>query len=186
VSVGDFVTRGTKVATVVRVSPLRVELTVPEQSIRLITPGQEVRLTVDAYPDRTFDARVRFVAPALRADQRALMVEAIAANEDAALKPGMFAAARIELPTTDPGVVVPSPAVQAVGGVSHVFVVRGDRVEQRMVTPGTVVGDRTEILKGLAAGEQVALGDLGALSDGDRVSVTGAAAPAPAPPARGK
>ncbi len=78
VSVGDFVTRGTKVVTVVKVAPLRVELTVPEQSAGLITPGEAVRLQVDAYPGRYFEAEVRFVSPAFRADQRALTVEAIA------------------------------------------------------------------------------------------------------------
>lgn len=179
VSVGDFVTRGTKVATVVRISPLRVELTVPEQSIGLLRPGQPIRLTVDAYPDRVFDARIRFIAPALRADQRALMVEGVAANADGVLKPGMFAAAQIELPATDAALVVPSAAIRPIGGVSHVFVIRGDRIEQRMVTPGTVVGDRTEVLKGLSAGEQVALGDVAGLSDGARVIVgpPGAAVP---------
>ena len=51
VSVGDYVTRGTKVASVMRTGPLRVELTVPEQSDLLsIAVGREVRLAVDAYP----------------------------------------------------------------------------------------------------------------------------------------
>lgn len=166
VSVGDFVTRGMKVATLVRITPLRVELTVPEQSIRHVKAGQPVRLAVDAYPGRVFDAQVRFIAPALMAAQRALMVEAVAANDDGALKPGMFATARIELPATASAVVVPTAAVRSTGGISHVFVIHGDRAERRLVTPGAVSGDRTEILKGLAAGEHVALGDLAALTDG--------------------
>jgi RND family efflux transporter MFP subunit len=180
VSVGDFVTRGTKVVTVVRVNPLRVELTVPEQSIGLIQTGQPVRLTVDAYPGRTFEGRVRFVAPSLRVDQRAMVVEALVDNDDGVLKPGMFAAAQVELAATDASLVVPTVAVQAAAGVSHVFVVRGDRVEQRMVTPGMVVGDLTEIVTGLNAGDTVAVGALGALSDGARITVTRTVAPAPA------
>ena len=88
VSVGDYVTRGTRVATVVSVDPLRVELTIPEQSVSLVKEGQPVRLTVDAYPGQEFVARVRFVSPALRADQRSLMVEAVVPNSDGRLKPG--------------------------------------------------------------------------------------------------
>src|SRR5436190_933958 len=57
VSVGDFVTRGAHVATVVRIDPMRIELTVPEQAISLIRPGQPVRLSVDAYPAETFTAK---------------------------------------------------------------------------------------------------------------------------------
>ena len=49
VSVGDYVTRGARVATVVRVDPMRIELTVPEQSVSLVKVGQPVRVTVEAY-----------------------------------------------------------------------------------------------------------------------------------------
>jgi membrane fusion protein (multidrug efflux system) len=173
VSVGDFVTRGTKVATVVRITPLRVELSIPEHAVGVIGAGQPVRLLVDAYPGRVFDGRVRYVAPALRADQRALVAEAVTANADAALKPGMFVTAEVELPASTPAVMVPSAAIQASGGFSQVFVVRGDRVQQRMITPGAVIGDRTEVLNGLAAGEVVATGALAGLSDGLRVGVAG-------------
>jgi multidrug efflux pump subunit AcrA (membrane-fusion protein) len=180
VSVGDYVTRGTKVATVVRVSPLRVELTVPEQSSGAIAPGLVVRLAVDAYPGRAFAATIRFVAPALRADQRSLMAEGVVDNPELLLKPGMFASALIELPSAQPSLLVPTAAVQTIAGVSHVYVVRGDRVEQRMITPGVVQGERTEVTRGLAAGERVATGDLSALVDGAQVVVSGAA-PAAAP-----
>ena len=95
VSVGDYVTKGTRVATVVSIDPLRVELTVPEQAVSRIKVGQPVRLTVDAYPGEEFAATVRFVSPSLRVDQRALTVEAIVPNTDARLKPGFFATALI-------------------------------------------------------------------------------------------
>ena len=180
VSVGDFVTRGMKVATVVKIAPLRVELTVPEQSAGLVGPGQSVRLQVDAFPGRHFEGEVRFVSPAFRADQRALTVEAIVPNPDDVLKPGMFAAAEVMLPSSAPSVVVPAAAVATVAGVSHVFVVRGATVEQRMITTGLTLGPVTEVLQGLSAGEMVATSGLGALSDGARVRVGTEAAQTPA------
>ena len=61
----DFVTRGTKVVTVVQATPLRLELTVPEQSIGLVTAGQSIQLQVDAFPGRVFEGQVRYVSPAL-------------------------------------------------------------------------------------------------------------------------
>jgi RND family efflux transporter MFP subunit len=180
VSVGDFVTRGTRVATVVKINPLRVELTVPEQSAGLVQPGQPVRLQVDAYPGRYFEGQVRFVSPAFRADQRALTVEAVLPNEDDALKPGMFASAEITLPSSAPSVVVPAGAVATAAGVSHVFVVRGATVEERMVTIGQTVGPVTEVLQGVSAGELVATSRVESLSDGAAVR-----AGAPAPPQAG-
>jgi RND family efflux transporter MFP subunit len=180
VSVGDFVTRGTKVATVVKIAPLRVELTVPEQSAGLVAPGQTVRLQVDAFPGRSFEGQVRFVSPAFRPDQRALTVEAVVPNPDDALKPGMFAAAEVMLPSTAPSLVVPAAAVTTVAGVSHVFVVRDGSAEQRMITTGLTLGPVTEVLQGLSAGELVATSGVEALADGAQVRVGTAAPQAPA------
>ena len=59
VSVGDYVTKGMKVATVVRVNPLRVQLTVPEQFVSAIAVGQPVTFEVDAYPGRQFEGQVQ-------------------------------------------------------------------------------------------------------------------------------
>lgn len=180
VSVGDFVTRGTKVATVVKIAPLRVELTVPEQSAGLIAAGQTVRLQVDAFPGRYFEGQVRFISPAFRPDQRALTIEAIVPNPDDALKPGMFAAAEVMLPSSSPSVVVPTTAVTTVAGMSHVFVVRGANVEQRMITAGLTLGPVIEVLQGLSAGETVATSQVQALADGVQVRVGPEAGQAPA------
>jgi membrane fusion protein (multidrug efflux system) len=167
------------VATVVKIAPLRVELTVPEQTAGLIKSGEAMRLQVDAYPGRYFEGQVRFVSPSFRADQRALTIEAVVPNPDDALKPGMFAAAEVMLPATAPSVVVPSGAVVTVAGVSHVFVVKGGTVEQRMITTGLALGPVTEVLQGLAAGDVVATSRVEALSDGAAVRVEGPAAAAP-------
>ncbi len=185
VSAGDFVTRGTKIATIVKVSPLRVQLTVPEQSIAMVKPGQAVRVQVDAYPDRQFDGRVRFVSPSLRADQRALTVEAVIPNTDGVLMAGMFVSADIELPAREPALLVPTEAILPSTGGGRVFVLHADRAEERLVTLGMSFGTRTEILKGIAAGEMVAVEHAGELIDGARVTVTAApaGAAAPAPPA---
>ena len=80
VSVGDYVTRGTKVASVMRVDPLRVELTVPEQYVSAVATGRAVTFEVDAYPGETFTGQVRYVSPSVAADTRALTIEAIVPN----------------------------------------------------------------------------------------------------------
>jgi len=170
VSAGDYVTRGTKVAVVVRVNPLRVQLTVPEQFISAVAVGQPVNFEVDAYPGRQFQGTMKFVSPALQADQRALTIEATVPNANGVLKPGLFATARIEQPARTPGVLVPASAVQVTSGTSRVYVVSGDHVEERIVTTGETVGGRVEITKGLKAGERVATKNIAQLADGTRVS----------------
>jgi membrane fusion protein (multidrug efflux system) len=169
VSVGDYVTRGTKVASVLRTNPLRVELTVPEQYSAEVAVGRAVSFEVDASPGKTFTGQVRYVSPALEANSRSLIVEAVVPNADGMLKPGSFATARIEQATRSPGVLVPAPAVRTVGGTSRVFVVAEGQVEERIVTVGQPEGDLIEIATGLKKDEIVATRNVAQLADGIRV-----------------
>jgi RND family efflux transporter MFP subunit len=171
VSVGDYVTRGTKVATVMRVDPLRVELTVPEQYVSAVAAGREVTFEVDAYPGETFAGQVRFVSPSVAADTRALTIEAIVPNGANRLKPGFFATAQIEQARMLPGLLVPAAAVRTVSGTARVFVIVGDRVEERVVMAGQPVGDQIELTSGVKAGERVVAGGLDRIVDGVRVVV---------------
>ena len=171
VSVGDYVTRGTKVASVMRVDPLRVELTVPEQYVSVVETGRPVTFEVDAYPGETFTGQVRFVSPSVNADTRALLIEAVVPNGTGRLKPGLFATARIEEAAPRPGILVPATAVRTIAGTARVFVVQGDRVEERVVMTGQVVGPRVEIADGLKAGETVVAAGVDQLVDGVRIVV---------------
>jgi multidrug efflux pump subunit AcrA (membrane-fusion protein) len=171
VSVGDYVTRGTKVVSVLRVNPLRVQLTVPAQYIAAVAEGRGVALQVDAYPGQTFTGRVRYVSPDVRADSRALMVEAMVPNDKGLLKPGLFVTARIVEKAPSPGVLVPSSAVQTASDVSRVFVVTDNRVEERIVTTGQQVARLVEVTSGVKAGDTVATSNLPQLADGTRVAV---------------
>ena len=173
VSVGDYVTRGTKVVSVMRTNPLRLQLTVPQQFSVEVGMGRAVTLEVDTAPGKTFTGQVRYVSPALQTDSRTLIVEAVVANADGELKPGSFATARIEQSTSAPGILTPASAVRTVSGTSRVFVVAGGRAEERLVTTGQTVGDLVEITTGLKAGEQVATTNLPQLVDGVAVTASG-------------
>jgi len=171
VSIGDYVTRGARVATVVRIDPMRVELTVPEQSVSLVRVGLPVRVTVDAYPGEAFTATVRYVSPSLRADQRALTVEALARNSDGRLKPGLFATALIQQPQGAPALLVPATAIETVAGTSRVYVMKGGKIEERIITAGESVDRQVEVTSGLAKGDVVAADPKGRLADGTPVRV---------------
>jgi RND family efflux transporter MFP subunit len=172
VSVGDYVTRGAKVASVMRVNPLRVELTVPAQDIPAVAEGLLVTLEVDALPGQTFTGHVRYVSPDVRADSRALLVEGVVPNDAGTLKPGLFVTARIEAAASSTGLVIPVSAVQVVSGTSRVFLVVGDRVEERIVTTGEALGLLVEVTGGLETGAVVAISNLAQLAEGARVTVT--------------
>jgi RND family efflux transporter MFP subunit len=170
VSTGDYVTKGMKVAVIVSVNPLRVQLTVPEQFVSAVKVGAPVTFQVDAYAGREFTGTIRYVSPALEANRRALTVEAVVPNQSGDLKPGLFATARVDQPDKVPAVMVPESAVLTQGGTSRVYVVNGDKVEERIVTTGQQVDAFVEIATGLKAGEKVATKNVAQLFDGAKVS----------------
>ena len=171
VSVGDYVTRGTKVASVVRVDPLRVELTVPEQYVSAVAVGRAVNFAVDAYPQESFTGEVRYVSPTVTASTRALTLEALVPNAHGRLKPGFFATAQIEEAQPRPGIMMPAAAVRTIAGTARVFVIAGDRAEERIVMTGQADGDRVEIVSGIKAGERIAATGVDQLVDGVRIAV---------------
>ena len=151
---------------------MRVELTVPGQYLASLAPGRAVTLEVDAYPGKTFTGRIRYVSPSLKADSRALVVEAVVPNASGELKPGLFATARIEQASADAGHSGAGDARSARSpGTARVYVVSsGGTVEERIVTTGQTVGDLVEITSGLARGEIVATSNVAQLADGVRIA----------------
>lgn len=171
-TVGQYLQKGNRVATLVRVDPLRVELIVPEAAVAAVRRGQKVSFGVQAYPDKRFDGVIAYVGPSLKADSRALVVEALVPNPEGRLQPGLFATARIELPAGKPSVLVPTAAVRTEAGVSKLWVVKRERAEMRLVQLGREVGATVEALRGVAAGEQVVAAYSDSLQDGAVVTAT--------------
>jgi RND family efflux transporter MFP subunit len=170
VSVGDYVTKGMKIAVVVRVNPMRIQLTIPEQFVSTVKVGAPVTFQVDAFPGREFSGTVRYVSPSLETSRRALTVEAVVPNRAGELKPGLFATARIDETQTSTAVMIPADAVQTSAGTSRVYVVNGDHVEERIITTGQQIDSRIEIVTGVKAGEKVATKNISQLFDGAKVS----------------
>lgn len=170
-NVGRYTKKGDRIATIVRVDPLRIELTIPEGAVAAVRKGQKVFFTVQSYPGRQFEGAIAYVGPAVRAESRALVVEAIVPNPKALLQPGLFATARIELPAARPSLMVPASAVRSEGGVFTLFVAKHDRAEARIVQLGRDAGGSVEILRGLVVGERVISSPAPGLADGAPIAI---------------
>lgn len=172
VNVGRYMKKGDRIATLVRVDPLRIELTIPEGAVAAVRKGQKVCFTVQSYPDRQFEGSIAYIGPAVRADSRALVVEAIVPNSNAMLQPGLFATAHIELPAARPSLLVPAAALRNEGGVFKLFVAKGNLAEVRIVQVGREANGHLEILRGLAAGEHVVSPQVATLTDGAPITIS--------------
>jgi membrane fusion protein (multidrug efflux system) len=166
ISAGAFARRGQAICGLVKIDPLRAELAIPESAVSAIQIGQKGKLSVQSFPDRAFDATVRYIGPSLRSESRTLVVEAVVPNPQHLLKPGLFVTARLALPKSEKTLLVPSAAVLTDSGVSRVFVLSSQRVAERIVALGDRYGDAIEVRSGLGEGDRVVVSPDRRLTDG--------------------
>jgi len=160
VSEGERVTTspmgaGAKVVSLVKVDPLRLILTVPQQYAALVSQGQQVTFTVETFPGKTFTAEVKYIAPSLESNSRSLSVEALVANPDKVLRPGFFASAELVLPGTTERLVLPASAIIRTGDVAKVYVIREGKPVETIVEVAETQGDRVYVKSGITAEDAV-------------------------------
>lgn len=163
---GEYVSPSSKVATIVRINPLRIRIDIPEQAIPEVRVGQSVSVTTSAWPDKNFSGRIARISPNVSPTSRTLTVEAEVENGSGVLKPGQFASVRILQQRAEPAVLVPARAVRTESGVSRIFVIKDGHAQQRLVQLGQSESDLVEVKGGVAADEQVATSNVDQLSDG--------------------
>ncbi|HMG32484.1 MAG TPA: efflux RND transporter periplasmic adaptor subunit [Blastocatellia bacterium] len=172
VAQGQYLKVQTPVMMIVNIDPLRVRLKVPEKMAAWAKTGQEVTVSVEAFPDRTFAGKIWRINPAVDQQTRTFEVEALIDNHDNALKPGFFVKATIPSAKVDEALLVPQDALLYVYGAYKVFVIEGDILKEREVKLGERSGDEVEIVEGLNRGERLALPVKGReLKDGATVEI---------------
>jgi RND family efflux transporter MFP subunit len=171
VSVGQWVGTNNKVATLVRISTVRLQLQVPEQRAAEVITGMTVTARVAAYPNRDFTGKVHAVVPSVDQNSRAFIVEARFDNPKVELRPGMFANAKLMLPGTERGVFVPAKAVfyDNTTDANHVYSVGNGIAHLNVVLKGDTDGDQVRILSGLTGNETVVIDNQAGLYDGASV-----------------
>lgn len=175
-TVGEYVTPGQKLMELVDLTRMMVEFRVPQRVLRLVRPEAVVTFTTDAFPDRSFTGKIRFVAPQIDPATRSFLVRAELQVPERELRPGLFGQVEVRTGAPRDGVVVPDAALVRQLTGSFVYRIVQDRASLTRVEVGARQAEGTEIVSGLAAGELVVVGGQFKLRDGDPVTVTPALA----------
>ena len=168
VAAGQYVATTNKVATIVRISRLKLQLQTPEQRAATARVGLAVEARVSAYPDRVFTGRITAINPSVDPNSRVFVIEARFDNPKAELRPGMFAIGKVLLSGGQGAVFVPRAAVthDKTTDSYQVFTVNNGVARLRVVVTGDTEGDSIRISSGLAGTETVATSNLSELFDG--------------------
>ena len=179
-SVGGGLTRGA-VVTMADLTTLEVEVDVNEAYIARITRDQAARIILDAYPDTSFQGRVRQVVPTADRQRATVQVKVSILDRDPRILPEMGARVDFLEPERPRGEApaataprtfrVPAAAVFQHEGRTIVWLVRGGRLEPRQVDAGPVSAGFREIRSGLSGGELLLAGGVETPAPGMRVKV---------------
>ena len=154
-TIGATVGSDANVFKIIDISRVWIDANVFEKDLERVRRGQEVKVSVPAFPGSTFSGRVILVSSVVDPETRSVKVRTEVPNPDGRLKPDMFANVQIITDLHRTAISIPQSAVLDDGGKSVVFVSEGGGYQKRVVNTGIQGNGRVEIIEGLTAGDKV-------------------------------
>lgn len=161
INLGQYLNAGDAIATLTDLDVLYVDFALPQQDLQHLRLGAQVAVATDAWPGRTFTARITTVEPRVSEDTRNVAVQALISNADHALRPGMYVTASLSLPPEPDALLVPATALLTTADGDSVIVVRGGnpaaggKAEIVAVQLGRRIGAAVVVTRGLKPGDVV-------------------------------
>jgi membrane fusion protein (multidrug efflux system) len=181
VNIGQYVTSGSPIVPLYSIDPIYFNFSLPQQVAPLLTEQlHEVAVSVDAFPDRTFQGKLTASNPNVNEVLRTIDVQATVPNATEELIPGMFGSVRFELGDAKDVAVVPLSSVSYAPYGNSVFVIERKSDEQGQVTTtvrqqivqlGARRGDFVAVTAGLNSGDEVVTSGVSKLRQGEAVAI---------------
>jgi len=180
VAIGMTVAPSVPIAKISRGGEMRLVSSLAERYVADIRIGLPAAVSFEAFPGRVFQANITETAPVLDPVSRTLEVKLQLRNPDPRIKVGMFAQVKLITTVHENVIKIPLDAVVARFGTQYVFVVKGDRVEQRKVFTGVDVDGKLEVSDGLNVGDIIVVRGQTLLENNSKVRVINKVPPLPA------
>lgn len=152
VSEGAYASPSVVVATLTKISPLKIDFFVPERYAKQVKPGTRFNFTVDGYQE-IFQGSVYATESKVDAATRTFAVRGRYPNTLARLMPGRFASVNIRLHDIPNAIAIPTEAIVPEMGIDKVYLYRNGRARAVEVTTGLRTDAELQILKGLSVGD---------------------------------
>ncbi len=173
IKAGDYVSVGQTLTSIIKNEALDMRISVPSNNAAQLRQGLPVELLDANTGERLTRGSISFISPQINTDAQSILIKARFGNADGKLRDGQYVRARI-IWNQKAGILIPTQAVNRIGGQSFVYVVEEDRskekpqlvVRQKPVKLGDVQNDRYPILEGIKAGDRVATSNILKLRDG--------------------
>ncbi len=171
VSEGSYISPTTRIATLQRLNPIKIDFSVPERHVARVSVGDKINFQIQGV-DSTFIGEVYAFEPSVDRETRSLQIRAITENDSRILFPGAFANITLILDTISDALMVPTISVIPDLNTQKLFVVRNGVVDEIRVQTGIRTSEKVQVISGLAPGDTVLTTGLLQVRSGDEVEIT--------------
>lgn len=170
---GQVVSAGQPVLTIVQDGEREVEISVPENRIEELRKAQQLKVTFWALSNVTVDGRVREISPMADPVTRTYKVRISLLNPPAEMKLGMTAAVTLWNSETQPPATIPLAAIYQNGDTPCVWVVTDNTVALRPIKTGKFGNGTIQVVAGLQQGDRIVTAGVHKLNEGQKVKLGG-------------
>jgi len=171
VDIGENVNSQIPVALVVRTDKVKTTLDIPETYLAKISLGQEAKISVDTYPQESFNGQVTKISPVVNLANRAAPIEITIDNSGQRLQSGMFAKVSLVINKRPRSPVILKESIIGRSPDTYVYTVENNKALMRKISLGIHDGPLYEVTQGLKEGELVVVVGQQRLYEGAPVTV---------------
>ena len=154
VSEGAYTTPSTVVATLTKISPLKIEFAVAERYAGILKQGANLTFKVDGYL-KPFSAKVYAMESHVDPNNHTFAIRALYPNTDGKLMPGRFASVELKTQEFKDAITIPSQAIVPEMGIDKVYLYKGGKAQPVTITKGIRNDARVQVLEGLSFGDTI-------------------------------
>jgi membrane fusion protein, multidrug efflux system len=151
-SEGSYTTTATKIAKLIKISPLKIEFSISEKYSSEIRIGYPITFTIDG-SNQIFDANIYAVDPKVDINTRTIVLRAMYPNKNEELKSGRYAGITLELSKIENTAAIPTEAVIPEMDGEKVFIYKNGKAQSVKISTGLRTESKIQITEGLKFGD---------------------------------
>jgi membrane fusion protein (multidrug efflux system) len=151
-SEGSYATSSTKIAKLIKISPIKIEFSISEKYASEIRIGYPITFKIVGN-DKIFTAAVYAIDPKIDIDMRTITLRALYANKDEELKSGRYAEITLELSNIDNAIAIPTEALIPEMEGQKVFIYKNGKAQTVNVNTGLRTEAKIQVTDGLKIGD---------------------------------
>jgi len=152
VSEGSFTTPSTKIARLIKTSPIKIEFSIPEKYAQEIKIGYPLTFVIDGN-NNIFKANVYAIDPKIDIETRTIVIRALYPNKNEELKTGRYAAITLQMSQVNNAIAIPSEAIIPEMDGEKVFIYKKGKAESIRIETGLRTESKVQITEGLKLGD---------------------------------